>query len=210
MQGGLYKDAPVQINRCGEKLAKVCSEVWWGSRTSGMHFLKPCHTSSNNCFYLATAFCNRKRWQGMHVDIQCWGKVTWEGSFLPVCGGYLEMYESVFLYAVTKMSEMIHFHFDLSENVGACCVFSILFDQLHRKKKSENCRWQYGVWFLLYLLNVRLWIFNNDQPKKSSTCRAHQLVAALHALLNWFRFTCLQVRREWCSCTAWRESIISL
>lgn len=181
-----------------------------GSITSGVHFLKPCHAFSNNCFYFVTAFCNRKRWQVTHVDSKYWGKVKWEGSFLPVCNGYLETYELVFLYVVTEMPEMIYFHFDISQNVGACCVFNIIWSVAWGKKNNfENCWWQYDMWFLLYLLNVRL-NFQQWPTKKSSMCRADQLVVGLHVLLNWFRFTCLQVHREQCSCTALHGGIISL
>lgn len=39
--------------------------------------------------------------------------------------GYLEIYELVFLYVITKMPEIIHFHFDL--RCGCLlCVFNIV------------------------------------------------------------------------------------
>lgn len=34
------------------------------------------------------------------------------------------------------MPEMIYFHFDISQNVGACCVFNIIWSVAWVKKKT--------------------------------------------------------------------------
>lgn len=175
------------------------------SSSRGVHFPKPCHAFSINYFYLVTAFCNGKRWQVPHVHSRSWGKVKWEGSFLPLCDGYLETYELVFLYVSTKMPEIIHFHFDL--RCGCLlCVFNIVWSVAWKKilKTADD-----GVTSGVYLLNVRLSIFYYDQPKKVPTWGAHQLIVSLPAFLSWCRFTCLQVHREQCSCMALCEGLIS-